>query len=543
MLYGQPPLDPAAPTVTIPEQFNVADAFLDRHLREGRGDRVAIHYEGQRYTYAQIAELANRVGNGLLSLGVDLEQRIALLLLDSPQFAAAFFGAIKMGAVPVPLNTQLRPDDYRYMLNDSRARVLLIHASLWQTLSPLRPELPYLRHVVIVNDLGASVPLDSTTHDFDDWTAHASPQLDLAPTSKDDSAFWLYSSGSTGFPKGCVHLQHDMIYCTEYYARSILEINEQDIMLSAAKLFFAYGLGNGLYFPFSVGAQAIHYPGRPLAATMFQLIERYCPTIFFGVPTLYASMLSLPDVARYNCSSLRLCVSAGEALPAELQQRWQATFNVPILDGIGSTEILHIFISNRPGDIRPGSSGKPVPGYRALLVDEQGHEVAQGETGNLLIAGDSIAACYWNKHEKTKATMHGYWIQTGDKYFQDSDGYFWYAGRSDDMLKVSGQWVSPVEIENTLIAHPAVLETAVVGAPDAQGLIKPKAFVVLKEGLTPTEELTEELKAFVKERLAPFKYPRTIAFLPELPKTATGKIQRFRLRDTARTLPDDSGSR
>jgi benzoate-CoA ligase len=308
---------------------------------------------------------------------------------------------------------------------------------------------------------------------------------------------------------------------------------ENDITFSAAKLFFAYGLGNGLYFPFGVGASAVHFPGRPLPEDMFKVVEQYRPTIFFGVPTLYGSMLALAGSGRnFDFSSVRVCVSAGEALPADILRRWRAKFHVDILDGIGSTEILHIFISNRSGDIRPGSTGKLVPGYEALIADETGHAVRQGDIGNLLIRGDSTAAYYWNKHEKTKDTINGHWIRTGDKYYQDADGYYWYCGRADDMLKVGGQWVSPVEVENTLITHPAVLEAAVVGVADTDELIKPKAYVVLKQGYEPSQALADELKAFVKDRLAPFKYPRWIEFVPELPKTATGKIQRFKLRGT-----------
>ncbi|GAC1553902.1 MAG: benzoate-CoA ligase family protein [Ktedonobacteraceae bacterium] len=525
--------DISAPSVVVPDQFNVATAFLDRHIPEGRGAKIAIYSEGATYTYAQIAELANRVGNGLLNLGVDLEQRVALLLLDSPQFAAAFFGTIKIGAVVVPINTALRPEDYVYLLNDSRTRTLFIHASLWQTIQHLRPQLKYLRHVIVV---GLSEPATATLHDFEQFVGNASSTLQAAETHKDDSALWLYSSGSTGFPKGCVHLQHDMLYCTEYYAKSVLGITENDITFSAAKLYFAYGLGNGLYFPFHVGASTVLYPGRPLAEDMFKVVEQYHPTIFFGVPTLYGSMLALPDAGkRFDFSSVRVCVSAGEALPADILRRWEQTFGVQILDGIGSTEILHIFISNRVGEIRPGSTGKLVPGYQAMITDEAGHAVQQGSIGNLLIAGDSITSQYWNKHEKTKNTLNGQWIATGDKYYQDADGYYWYCGRSDDMLKVGGQWVSPVEVENTLIAHPAVLEAAVVGAIDEEKLVKPKAYIVLKEGYVPSEALSDELKNFVKEKLALFKYPRTIKFLPELPKTATGKIQRFLLRDTIDT--------
>ncbi len=523
-----------SPALALPEEYNAAVAFLDGALANGWGARTAIRSGDQTLTYAQVAEGANRTGNALRTLGVEMEQRVVVLLYDSPQFAYTFFGAMKIGAVPVPINTQLRPQDYLYMLNDSRAHVLVVEADLWAQIASLRQQLTFLRHVVVVrrDTGGGGTDQSGAVIDFERLIAGARPDLVAAPTTRDDTAFWLYSSGSTGFPKGCVHLQHDMHVCTELYAKPILHLTADDVTFSAAKLYFAYGLGNGLYFPLSVGASAIHYPGRITADAAFRVIHEQRPTIFFGSPTLFAAMLAIPDAAsRFDMSSLRLCVSAGESLPADLFTRWRDRFGTEILDGIGSTEILHIFISNRAGEVKPGSSGHVVPGYEARIVDEQGQPVAQGEIGNLWIAGDSTCTQYWNKHERTKATILGAWIQTGDKYYQDAEGYYWYCGRSDDMLKVSGQWVSPVEVESALITHPSVLEAAVVARADADGLIKPQAFVVLQAGVTASDELASELKQHVKTTLVPYKYPRWVEFVPELPKTATGKVQRYILRN------------
>ena len=509
--------------IVLPDTFNAATWFVDRNVHEGRGAKVAIECGDERVTYAQLLERVNRAGNALREqFDVRIEERIVMLLLDGPEFVSTFFGAIKIGAVPIPTSTLWKPADYEYVLNDSRARVVVVSEALLPQLQGIpRERLRYLKHIVTAGEL--------TTR----MTA-ASADLEAEPTSRDDPAFWLYSSGSTGFPKGCVHLQHDMVVCTELYGTGILRMSEADRCFSVAKLFFAYGLGNAMYCPLGVGATAILWPGPPAAANVYAMIEKHRPTLFFSVPTNYGMLLAHTREGRdFDLSSIRYGVSAGEALPPALFERFKTRFGVEILDGIGSTEILHIFISNRPGDIRPGSSGKVVEGYQARIVDEENRDVPAGEIGNLLIDGDSTCACYWNKHDKTKATIEGHWIRTGDKYYQDADGYYWYAGRSDDMMKVGGIWVSPVEVENALIEHPAVQECGIGSRADHDGLIKPYAFVVLRAGVRGTPELAAELQQFVRSRLADYKRPRWVEFIDELPKTATGKLQRYKLREKA----------
>ena len=515
----------------IPRELNAAQWFVDRHVDEGRDGRLAILHEQRRLTYGDVYAGANRLGNALRRLGVGMEQRVVLLLPDSPEFVWSFWGAIKIGAVPIPTNTLLKPHDFEYILRDSRAEVVIASGPLAAAVQQVRSQVPTLKHVVVVGGLGAATEGQLP---YDELVAAESAELEPASTTKDDVAFWLYTSGTTGTPKAAVHLQHDMLVCCEAFGRHVLEIGPDDRTFSVAKLFFAYGLGNALYFPFHVGASTVLYPGRPEPATVFEVITRERPTLFYAVPTAYAAMLQVPDAERlYDLRSIRLCSSAGEPLPKAIYDRWLEKFSIEILDGIGSTEMCHTFIANRHGRVRPGSSGTLVPGYDARLVDDEERLVAAGEVGNLLVKGDSACACYWNQHERTRQTIEGEWVRTGDKYSRDADGYFWYAGRADDMIKASGMWVSPAEVEGALAGHPAVVEAGVVGARDQDELVKPLAFVVLARGQAGGPALERELQAFVKERLAPYKYPRWIRFVDELPKTATGKIQRFKLREVA----------
>ncbi len=517
----------------VPEVFNAATHFVDRNVVEGRDQHVAIEWGDERVTYGQLAERVNRFGSVLRDrLDVRPEERVMLLLLDEPAFAYAFFGTLKIGAVAVPANTLLKEADYRYLLNDTRAAVLVVSEALLPMIERIpRRELRRLRHVVVV---GSSPNRDFLP--FAGLLAEGSAELDAEPTTRDDAAFWLYSSGSTGAPKGCVHLHHDMVVCAELFGKGVLGITHSDRTFSVAKLFFAYGLGNALYFPFAVGATTILWPGAPAAAKVYEVIEQHRPTLFYSVPTGYGMLLAhqraepAPD---FDLSSIRLAVSAGEALPPALFERFQQRFGLEIIDGIGSTEALHMFISNRPGSIRAGSSGQLVAGYDAKILDNDRMPVAAGEIGNLWIQGDSVCAYYWNKPDKTQETIEGGWLRTGDKYTQDRGGFFWYAGRSDDMLKVGGQWVSPVEVENAMLAHPDVQECGVIGCEDRDALVKPLAFVVLRSGIEATPARGQELERFVRSQLADYKRPRWVTFVSELPKTATGKIQRFKLRELA----------
>ncbi len=522
------------PVVSVPRDYNAAHDLIERNLAAGRGAKCAFIDDRGSYTYSELGARVNRAANALISLGLGMESRVMLAHLDTIDFPAVFLGAIKAGIVPIATNTLLTTDDYRFMLSDSRARALVVSEALLPAFEPILGDMPFLEFVIVSSDSGtgdvASGNRDSGRLHLQTLMKSASTEFEAAPTTCDDVCFWLYSSGSTGTPKGTVHIQSSLIQTAELYAKPVLGIREDDVVFSAAKLFFAYGLGNGLTFPLSVGATAVLMAERPTPDAVFQRLKQYQPTIFYGVPTLFGAMLASPDLPSPDEVALRVCTSAGEALPEDLGRRWTGHFGTEILDGIGSTEMLHIFMSNRPGEVRYGTTGKPVPGYRVRLVNEQGEEVTEGELGELQISGPSSAAQYWNKREKSVQTFVGEWTRAGDKYSVDADGYYTYGGRSDDMLKVSGMYVSPFEVEAALMTHTDVLEAAVVGDVDEQDLVKPRAFVVTNSGVSGSDQLADSLKQHVKNRLAPFKYPRWIEFVEELPKTATGKIQRFKLR-------------
>ena len=512
------------PVVRIPRDYNAAHDLIERNLKAGRGAKIAYIDDAGRYTYSELAERVNRAASALVSLGLGMESRIMVALLDTIEFPSVFLGAIKAGIVPVAANTLLTTNDYRFMLEDSRARALVVSEALLPVFAPILESLPALEHVIVSG---------ATAHGhrrLADLMADAPGNFEPAPTTCDDVCFWLYSSGSTGTPKGTVHIQSSLVYTAELYAKPVLGIRESDLVFSAAKLFFAYGLGNGLTFPLSVGATTVLMAERPTPASVAKRLKEHKPTIFYGVPTLYAAMLASPDLPKREEVAMRVCTSAGEALPADIGRRWTEHFGVEILDGIGSTEMLHIFLSNRPGEVRYGSTGKPVPGYQIRLVDENGNDTKPGEIGELQINGPSSAIMYWNNRARSLSTFVGPWTRAGDKYSVDADGYYVYGGRSDDMLKVSGIYVSPFEVEAALMTHPDVLEAAVVGVADTDELVKPKAYVVVKQGVVAGDDLKGKLQQHVKDRLAPYKYPRWIEFMNELPKTATGKIQRFKLR-------------
>lgn len=524
--YSTVDLTGPEPVIDIPQDYNATVDFIDRHLDQGRGDNTALIDDAGRYTYAELAERTNRAGNALRALGAGMETRVMMCVLDGIDFPALFWGAIKIGAVPIPINTLLTPKDYGYMLSDSRASILVVSDALYNKFEPVLKDQPHLNTVIVSGQSGHGHEL------LAEKMQAASPTLEAAATRADDIAFWLYSSGSTGTPKGAMHLQSDLIQTAVSYGWGAVDIREDDVVMSAAKMFFAYGLGNSLTFPCYVGATAVVIAERPTPDAVMRAVREHQATLFFGVPTLCGAILADESHNRDSTSTrLRACVSAGEALPEGVALRWVERFGVPIYDGLGSTEMLHIFLSNNSTNNKYGTSGKALPGYRLKVVGENDEPVAPGEVGELLVDGRSSAVAYWNQRTKSLHTFLGPWTRTGDKYIVDAEGYYVYCGRSDDMLKVSGNWVSPFEVESALLDHEKVVEAAVVGATDQDKLTKPKAFVVLKADEEASPALIEELQQFVKNRLAPYKYPRWIEFADSLPKTATGKIQRFKLRD------------
>ena len=554
-------------SLQFPERFNMADYFLYHNLEEGRENKVCLYYEDQTFSYGDTARMSNRVGNALRELGVEMEDRVLLVLPDCPEFVWTWFGAARIGAVITMVNPLLPAEDYKYYLDYTRARVAVIHESLLKTFNQATADAKHLRAVLVVGGREhCDVDFTNETllwESFDGAVLSENDECTPADTHRDDIAIWLFTSGSTGHPKGAVHLQHDLPFNTEVFAKGTIGVNENDLTVSVPKLFFGYATGTNLLFPFAVGGAMALFSERSTPEKLFEVIARYRPTILTTVPTMINSMLNADASARRDLSSLRFCYSAGEALPPELYQRWQQTLGVEIYDGIGSAEMFHIYITNRPGDVKLGSLGRVVDGYQARIVDADDQQVATGEMGTLKIKGDSAAMCYWNAHEKSKETFAGDWCTTGDQFHVDSEGYYWYHGRTDDMLKVSGIFVAPAEIENCLLQHEAVLECAVVGANDGDGLIKPKAFVVMRgefvqsptskvqsqlntgtAGVSPADrgtsstiragvtndQLVEELKVFVKTHLAVYKYPRWIEFVDSLPKNDRGKIDRKQLK-------------
>jgi 4-hydroxybenzoate-CoA ligase len=518
--------------ITERRPYNAASEFVDANVNAGRGKKVAFKEGNRTLTYGELQKESCRFASGLAAMGLGHETRMVMLALDVIEFPVAFWGAIRGGVAPIPLNTLLATDQYAYMIEDSRAAVLLVSEALAKTVEPALPKMSWLKAVVVIGDKKVISTGKIPAYSFEDVVSKGKADLFTAPTLSDEVAFWLYSSGSTGAPKGTKHIHSSLMYTAKTYADQVLGMKESDVIYSAAKLFFAYGLGNAMTFPMAVGASAVLLSGRPTPDSVFEIIKNEQPSIFFGVPTLYAALLADKRATKgAGSAKLRLCISAGEALPPHVGENWKKQVGLDILDGIGSTEMLHIFLSNSPKELRYGTSGKPVPGYDAKIVAEDGKECGVDEIGELIIRGASAAEGYWNQREKSRRTFAGEWTYTGDKYVRDVDGFLRCCGRTDDMFKVSGIWVSPFEVEAALVSHEAVLEAAVIGHEDSDGLLKPKAYIVLKQGFTSNDALFESLKAHVKDKAGAWKYPRWIDVRADLPKTATGKIQRFKLRE------------
>jgi 4-hydroxybenzoate-CoA ligase len=532
MLSPLPSVEPLLEDLLRRRPYNAVADFVDANVARGLGDKIAFTDSERTLTYGELQERTCRFATALKALGLNAEARIILSFNDTVDHPVAFWGTIRAGIIPIPVNTLLTAGQYAYLLADSRAAAAVVSVPLAKMLQSVRDRLPHLRAIIVV---GASAKdraeLAGVLH-FDDVLASAEPDPSTAQTMSDEVALWMYTSGSTGDPKAVRHVHTSLMATARLMGQGIIGIRQDDVAFSAAKLSFSYGLGNAVSFPLSVGASTVLLPDRPTPQAVLDTIRRHRPTIFYAVPSLYAALLAHPDIGPGAGSDrLRLCISAGEALPAHLGERWRDVVGVDVLDGIGSTEMLNTFLSNRPGDVRYGSTGKPVPGYDAKIVDEGGRELPHGEIGELVVRGPSAGEGYWNQRAKSRRTFCGEWTYTGDKYVRDADGYYYYCGRTDDMFKVNGMWVSPFEVEAALVSHEAVLEAAVVGKEDADGLIKPKAFIVLKDGQAADEVLLEALRSHVKERAGAWKYPRWIDVRSDLPRTATGKIQRFKLRE------------
>ncbi|HKA77543.1 MAG TPA: benzoate-CoA ligase family protein, partial [Pseudolabrys sp.] len=514
--------------------YNAATDFIDANVARGLADKPAFIDPDRSLTYGGLQARTIRFANALRKLGVEHENRVALLLNDTVDYPVAFWGIIRSGAVAIPLNTYLNASQYAYILADCRATAIVVAAPLVQMIWPVIDKLSQLKTVILVGDIDGEKRTSPRRklHLFEDVIADADATPLSVDTVSDEVAFWLYTSGTTGDPKGVKHVHSNLMATAKLFGQGVLGIREDDVVHSASKLFFAYGLGNAMTFPLSVGATATLWPHRPSPEGVFETMRRHQPTIFYGVPSLYTALLSHHEICKGAGSDrLRICVSAGEALPAHIGERWRDVVGVDVLDGLGSTELLQTFLSNRPGDIRYGSTGKPVLGYEARIVDENGRELGDGEIGELIVRGPSAGEGYWNQRAKSRRTFVGEWTHTGDKYRRDTEGYYYYCGRTDEMFKVSGMWVSPFDVEAALVSHEAVLEAAVIGKEDADGLVKPKAFIVLKNGYIADDALLEILKVHVKEHAGAWKYPRWIDVRSDLPRTATGKIQRFKLRD------------